>query len=138
MNNKLAEIVQDCENLGNEPEGVDGAIKEYIDMFNSLVKRLCMRNDKHTQEILQLKAQVQNIEQQLIGDKEHPENWCHLCGGKNINWYADNDLWNEVIPSDMKPSSQIICPICFVKLAEKKGIILTAWRLSKEGDAPKG
>ncbi|GAG96755.1 unnamed protein product, partial [marine sediment metagenome] len=29
--------------------------------------------------------------------KEHPEDYCHICGGKNIVWFADNDLWNKVV-----------------------------------------
>lgn len=77
-------------------------------------------------EIKDLKAELN----ELHGDKDHPENYCHLCGGKNIIWYADNELWNEVVD---KPEL-ICCPLCFVKLAENKGIVPTAWRLSREGD----
>lgn len=65
------------------------------------------------------------------GDESHPENHCHLCSGKNIIWYADNDLWNEVV----EDHNLICCPLCFVKLAKKKGID-TAWRISREGDEP--
>ncbi len=68
------------------------------------------------------------------GTKEHPENYCHLCGGKNISWYVDNELWNEVTKSEIIPGG-ICCPLCFVKMAEKKGIKPPAWRLSREGDS---
>jgi len=70
--------------------------------------------------------------QELEGDKNHPESYCHLCGGKNITWYVDNELWNKVIDSKVT----ILCPICFIKIAEQKNIKPTAWRLSMEGDAP--
>ena len=79
-----------------------------------------------------LKERIKELE----GDKEHPENYCHLCGGKNISWYVDNELWNEVTKSEVIPGG-ICCPLCFVKLAEKKGIKPTAWRLSREGDSPR-
>lgn len=70
--------------------------------------------------------------EQLSGNTKHPENYCHLCGGKNINWYADNELWNRVVDSP----AMIICPICFVKMAEQKNVKPTSWRISQEGDAP--
>lgn len=69
---------------------------------------------------------------QLKGDKDHPEYYCHICGGKNITWYADNELWNQVVVD----IGIICCPLCFVKLAEQKGIKPTAWRLSRECDEP--
>lgn len=68
----------------------------------------------------------------LQGDKRHPEGYCHICGGKNITWYVVNELWNKVV-ADL---SLICCPLCFVKLAEKRGIKPTAWRLSQECDSP--
>lgn len=68
----------------------------------------------------------------LVGDKDHPEHYCHICGGKNIVWYVVNELWNKVV-ADL---SLICCPLCFVKLAEKKGLKPTAWRLSQECDSP--
>lgn len=65
----------------------------------------------------------------LEGNDNHPENKCEKCGGRNITWHADSDVWNEVARKD---GWGILCPICFVKLAEKKGIIPTAWKLSQE------
>lgn len=81
------------------------------------------------------KQQAERIKE-LEGDKEHPENYCHLCGGKNISWYADNELWNEVTKSETILGG-ICCPLCFVKMAEKKSIKPPTWRLSREGDAPR-
>lgn len=62
--------------------------------------------------------------------KEHPEDFCDKCKRPNIVWYADNDLWNAVVGDDWS----ILCPICFVKLAEEKGISCTSWRVSREDD----
>lgn len=62
--------------------------------------------------------------------KKHPEDYCHLCNGPNITWFADNDLWNKVVAD----KGLICCPICFVKMAEAKGICPTAWRLREEED----
>lgn len=75
-----------------------------------------------------LKQKIMKLE----GSKDHPEHYCHFCGGMNINWYADNELWTKV----MDDPDVICCPLCFVKEAEKKGITCTAWRLCREDDAP--
>ncbi len=64
--------------------------------------------------------------------KRHPEDYCHICQGKNIVWSADNDLWNKVVDN----KGLICCPICFVSLAKKKGIKPTVWRISQDGDDP--
>jgi hypothetical protein len=48
----------------------------------------------------------------------HPEHVCHGCGGKNPVWSADNELWNKVIGSP----NGILCPTCFVILANQKGV----------------
>lgn len=57
----------------------------------------------------------------------HPEDYCHRCGGRNIGWYADSDLWNR-----FDPPESIICPICFVIEAEAKGVTTPAWRVAPE------
>lgn len=63
----------------------------------------------------------------LIGKREHPEDYCHRCGGRNVGWYADSDLWNQ-----FDPPESIICPICFVVEAESKGVKTPAWRVCPE------
>lgn len=60
--------------------------------------------------------------------KPHPEDYCHKCNGKNITWYASNELWNAVMPDNQR--GEILCPICFVKLAEERGLKPCAWRIS--------
>lgn len=58
--------------------------------------------------------------QRKSGDRAdaHPEDYCQQCGGKNIVWSADNDLWNKVIGSP----NGIICPQCFEKKAEESAV----------------
>lgn len=51
-------------------------------------------------------------------EQPHPEDYCQQCGGKNVTWNAPNDLWNTIMG---KPDG-IICPSCFEKRAEEKGI----------------
>ncbi len=55
----------------------------------------------------------------------HPESYCHKCGGKNITWHTDNDLWNRVVEEE---SPQILCPICFTEMAKEKGVP-ASWQL---------
>jgi len=68
-------------------------------------------------------------------DKTHPESYCHRCGGPNISWSAPSPLWNQVMRGGSINGEwqwdEIICPICFVMLAEEAGIA-DFWVLSAE------
>ena len=48
----------------------------------------------------------------------HPEETCQQCGGKNVVWFAPNDIWNAVVGSE----SGLLCPVCFIGLADTKGL----------------
>ena len=58
-------------------------------------------------------------------DGMHPESTCQKCGRENIIWFTTNEIWNAV-----NPSVGILCPICFVLEADKKGLNTRAWKLS--------
>jgi hypothetical protein len=98
-------------------------------------KQKCWLDDKKVSEIYEpscpdcQKPHIPNAEEKV---GKHPEDYCHICSNENITWYADNDLWNKV----MDKREEICCPVCFVKIAESKGIRPTAWRLSVENDTP--
>lgn len=62
----------------------------------------------------------------------HPEDHCDKCGGPNICWFAPSELWNKVVAD----RHNILCPICFVKLAEATGFDSAAWQVSQEAIAP--
>lgn len=118
---------------------VTNALTLSQDTVTELLKRIRELEADAKRTLHRLEAIIDRQAEQLHrlqGTNDHPENHCHICGGKNISWYVDNDLWNLVVPSDMKPKSHIFCPLCFVQLAEKVGIHPTAWRLSREGDDP--
>lgn len=68
--------------------------------------------------------------QKLEGTDDHPEHRCDRCRGRNITWYTDSALWNRVARK-----WGILCPICFVEIAEEMKIIPTAWQLSLETTA---
>lgn len=68
--------------------------------------------------------------------EDHPEFRCHRCNGPNVMWTAPSPLWNMVMRSggviDGKEMyNGIICPGCFIELAERMGIV-TSWRLYAE------
>lgn len=46
------------------------------------------------------------------------EEKCKACGGDNPVWSANNELWNKVNGSP----NGILCPTCFVKMANEAGI----------------
>lgn len=50
----------------------------------------------------------------------HPEDFCHKCGQPNIVWFAPNELWNKSVRAANEP--EILCPVCFVQLAEAAGV----------------
>ena len=60
------------------------------------------------------------------------EDFCHRCGGPNPTWSAASPLWNEVmrggdINADHEPFDGIVCPLCFIALAQEKGIADFWW-----------
>lgn len=67
---------------------------------------------------------------------ELPERVCGRCHGPNRVWSAPSPLWNEVMrfgdingsPDDLESRHGVICPTCFVVLAEEAGVA-SRWRL---------
>lgn len=56
---------------------------------------------------------------------------CKECGGKNVVWFADSPLWNEV----MDPTNErhiTLCPPCFMRRADSMTPRVNVWRVSKE------
>lgn len=58
---------------------------------------------------------------------DHPEFKCEKCGVENVIWFTTNDLWNAV-----DQPHGVLCPCCFVKLAEAAGFNKRAWLLVTE------
>lgn len=61
----------------------------------------------------------------------HPEDVCHKCGGPNVVWFGPKDIWNGAIRGQGEP--EIICPTCFIQLAEAAGYITVVWRVAPYG-----
>ena len=59
--------------------------------------------------------------------RAHPEHRCERCRGPNVRWFAPSPLWNAA-----HGEWDILCPICFVQLAEAAGIDPTAWEVRPE------
>jgi hypothetical protein len=58
----------------------------------------------------------------------HPEAFCHRCRGRNVSWFADNDLWADVMrggdwQTEKWQWNEIICPICFIEIARDQGYL---------------
>lgn len=60
----------------------------------------------------------------------HPEDFCSRCRRVNPVWHAPNELWNQVMRDGS--AEPIICPLCFIRLAEAKGVRPASWRLSEK------
>jgi len=121
-----------CPDCQPEPTGFTKTIRREAMKDKDYSRRAMMLENRHL--LLQAADEIDRMtaeNKKLKGKKDHPEHYCHKCGGKNISWYVDNNLWNEVIGS-----GGILCPLCFVSIAEEKGINPIAWRLSREGDEP--
>ena len=58
------------------------------------------------------------------GKKDHPEDYCHRCEGRNINWHTDNGTWNDL-------AYGIICPICLDELHKEKHGNSPHWKIIK-------
>lgn len=48
-------------------------------------------------------------------ERDHPEGTCQECGGPNISWWAESELFNSVADR-----AEIICPLCFAGRIEAK------------------
>jgi hypothetical protein len=69
-------------------------------------------------------------------EAEHPEARCRRCHIPNTNdWSAPSPLWNEVMRggdiNGVELFSGIVCPTCFMILAQEAGIA-SSWRLYAE------
>ena len=67
-------------------------------------------------------------------NQRHPESRCGRCGGPNRVWYAPSPLWNAVMRGGSingEEEFSVVCPTCFVVLAEERGIAQT-WRLDAQ------
>jgi hypothetical protein len=47
---------------------------------------------------------------------EHPEDWCQRCCGRNVLWFAPDELWNRY-----HGRYNILCPDCFMFMAKLDG-----------------
>jgi len=66
------------------------------------------------------------------------ETGCQECGGgENPVWFAPHDLWNRVMGGeDCKDDpGGILCPVCFIRRAERVGI-KEIWRVGPAEDNP--
>lgn len=70
-------------------------------------------------------------EMELEVTMSHPEDFCERCKGPNVVWFAPSPLWNAA-----HGEWDILCPVCFVQLAEAAGITPTAWRIAPEEHEP--
>jgi hypothetical protein len=48
---------------------------------------------------------------------------CEDCGRGYVLWQADEELWRDV----MVDGSGLLCPACFERRSEEKGIIVKFW-----------
>ena len=60
------------------------------------------------------------------------EGWCESCGAQNPIWTSP--LWLEIIGS----TSGVLCPRCFVFVADDAGYDKTIWSLRPHEDQPPG
>lgn len=57
-----------------------------------------------------------------MSERLHPEDTCQRCGGPNPSWHAASPLWNAVVRTpDGSERWGVLCPSCFVALANEQG-----------------
>lgn|GEM_PF-5698638 len=81
--------------------------EEIENQINEFIKTSCEQIQSYISLIHNVKS-----------EKEHPEDFCQECLGRNPTWSAKNELWNNVVGSP----NGILCPQCFESLAESKNI----------------
>jgi len=73
----------------------------------------------------------------LIGNSEYPDpqpgdTRCYQCDGVNPCWFAENELWNAVKPERVG----VLCPVCFIAEAERRGFGKIGWKLAEPAPTP--
>jgi len=67
---------------------------------------------------------------------EDAEMWCERCGRRHgVVWFAPSDIWNAVMREGDRGNPDefgFCCPLCFMQLAEARGIVPTAWEVRPE------
>lgn len=60
---------------------------------------------------------------------------CEDCGCQMLAWFAPNMIWNRVIggPDAQYDPGGVLCPSCFIKRAERAGII-DIWKVAPSSD----
>lgn len=91
----------------------------------------------HYRKITKIMWAKRNVPPPLMsGTKPHPEDQCQKCHGANVVWYTSSEAWNRTI-AKQPIRWTILCPVCFIKLAEALGPSIgigrpTAWRILPE------
>ena len=87
---------------------------------------------EHEVQIDELKAEVERLK----GNQDHPEHYCHRCGGRNMySWNVDSEIWNDLVRSNPGLEDKwggIICPSCLDELDREKYGTYSVWHFSKE------
>lgn len=69
------------------------------------------------------------------------EGRCDRCGGVNVVWWADHDLWNATVRTDGVDEWPFLCPSCFATVVEERGVApaTTVWKMVPSNiEAPAG
>lgn len=69
-------------------------------------------------------------------DPDRHEGLCDRCGGVNVVWWADHDLWNATGRTDGADEWPFLCPSCFAVVAEQRGVVPahTVWKMVPSGE----
>lgn len=71
---------------------------------------------------------------------EDAEMWCERCGRRHgVVWFAPSEIWNAVMREGDrgKPDEYgMCCPICFMQLADERGVGSGMWEVRAEYVAP--
>lgn len=120
----LAAREREGEALRAQVDGLRGALAlaEPITKHSAYFERPHTMDSMRGREWTELHALVDAAHAALSATpaehRSHPEDYCQRCGGPNVVWFAPNELWNQVMGS----GDGIVCPVCFVKAAERVGI----------------
>lgn len=67
---------------------------------------------------------------------EDAEMWCERCGRRHgVVWFAPSEVWNAVMREGVRANPDefgFCCPICFMQLADERGVGTTIWEVLPE------
>ena len=135
-NRNLDSELEDYKHIVERRNTIIAKLEAEVEVLRGEIAQKIIKGYKleHEVQIDELKAEVERLK----GNQDHPEHYCHRCGGRNMySWNVDSEIWNDLVRSNPGLEDKwggIICPSCLDELDREKYGTYSVWYLTKRID----